>query len=102
MNTLTDLEHMMKYVARDIMSGMRHGFYECSLTCEMMEGKKRRIRFKAGYIQQFVIQPQELDAVQESTTLGIRAFQSELEASKTAATAALLPKPEIANAGGNE
>lgn len=44
-----------------VLEGLRHGFFECSVVCEVLNGKKRRLVIKAGVSHQFIILPNELD-----------------------------------------
>ena len=44
-----------------VLDGLRHGFFECSVSCEVINGKKRRLVIRAGKSHQFTIQEEELD-----------------------------------------
>ena len=43
-----------------LMDGLSHGFFECTVTCEMVNGRKRRLIIRAGKSHQFVIAEEEL------------------------------------------
>ena len=43
-----------------VLDGLRHGFFDCSVSCEVVQGKKRRLVIKAGKSHQFTIAEDEL------------------------------------------
>lgn len=43
-----------------ILDGLRHGFFDCSITCELVKDRKRRVVIKAGKSHQFTIKEEEL------------------------------------------
>jgi hypothetical protein len=43
-----------------ILDGLRHGFFDCVVTCEMVNGRKRRVLIKAGKSHQFTIREEDL------------------------------------------
>lgn len=45
-----------------VLEGLRHGHFECSVACELINGKKRRLVIKAGKSHQYIIPPEELDS----------------------------------------
>jgi hypothetical protein len=44
-------EHMV----RELIGGLQHGFFEMSVTVEMMQSKKRCVTIKAGKSYRFII-----------------------------------------------
>ncbi len=42
------------------LDGIRHGFFELGLTCEVVHGRKRRLVIRAGKSHQFTIAEEEL------------------------------------------
>lgn len=58
MNT-NELEKFMGLLKREILSGLRHGFFDFQITTEVIKGKKRRVTFKAGKTHLFVINEDE-------------------------------------------
>jgi hypothetical protein len=44
-----------------VLRGLEHGFFECSVSGEIIPGGKRRLLIKAGHSFQFVIAADELD-----------------------------------------
>ena len=42
------------------LDGIRHGFFELGVTCEIVHGRKRRLVIKAGKSHQFTIAEEEL------------------------------------------
>ena len=48
---------------RDIvLDGLRHGFFQCVVSCEVVNGKKRRLVIQAGKSHQYTIAEHELPA----------------------------------------
>ncbi len=43
-----------------VEDGLRHGFFECTVSSEVVNGKKRRLLIKAGKSDQFTIAEDEL------------------------------------------
>jgi hypothetical protein len=50
------LAHLEKIVAE----GLCHGFFECSIACEIVNGGKRQLVIRAGKSHKFTIPEQEL------------------------------------------
>ena len=42
------------------LDGLRHGFFDCLITCEIVNGRKRRLVIRAGKSHQFTIAEDEL------------------------------------------
>ncbi|HUK32927.1 MAG TPA: hypothetical protein VLV86_03390 [Vicinamibacterales bacterium] len=53
------LADLMARLAAEITDGLRHGYFEFTLTCEVVAGNRRRLVFKAGKSHQFVIPEDE-------------------------------------------
>ncbi len=45
---------------REILQGLRHGFFEYGMSCEVIQGRKRRLILKAGKSYCFVIPEEEV------------------------------------------
>jgi len=43
-----------------VLDGLRHGFFDCVITCELLNARKRRVVIKAGKSYQFAIREEEL------------------------------------------
>ena len=43
-----------------VEDGLRHGFFECTVSSEVVNGKKRRLMIKAGKSHQFTIPEDDL------------------------------------------
>jgi hypothetical protein len=56
-NVLAEANTKLSEVIRD---GLRHGFFECSVTCELIKDRKRRLIIRAGKNHQFIIREEEL------------------------------------------
>jgi len=56
-STLADAINKLSEVVRD---GLRHGFFECKITSEILNGRKRSLTIKAGKSHRFVIEEEEL------------------------------------------
>ncbi len=49
------LDLVLSFVEQEVRDGVQHGFFDYELKCEVINGKRRRITFKAGKSHQFVI-----------------------------------------------
>jgi hypothetical protein len=56
-----ECQRALKKLEQVVLEGIRHGFFDCTITCEMMQKGKRRFVIKAGVSHQFCISQDELD-----------------------------------------
>jgi len=49
------IDRAMKRIINEIQDGLRHGFFEFTLTCEIIGQERRRLTLWAGKSYQFVI-----------------------------------------------
>jgi len=54
-----ELRKVLDLLRREIEEGVRHGFYSCAVSCEVVGGGRRQIRITAGKSYQFVIGEEE-------------------------------------------
>jgi hypothetical protein len=43
-----------------VLDGLRHGFFDCVIACELVNQRKRRVIIKAGKSHQFTIREEDL------------------------------------------
>ena len=43
-----------------VVDGLRHGFFDCSIECKIVEGRKRILAIREGKSHQFYIPQEEL------------------------------------------
>ena len=43
-----------------VEEGLQHGFFDCTITCEIIKQGKRRLIIKAGKSHQFIIPEEDL------------------------------------------
>ncbi len=43
-----------------VLDGLRHGFFDCWVSCEVVQGRRRRLVIKAGKSHQFTILEDDL------------------------------------------
>ncbi len=55
-----NLEEALAILESITLDGLRHGFFELAVTCEVVHGRKRRLVIKAGKSHQFTIAEEEL------------------------------------------
>ena len=55
------LHSVLNYIREQLLDGLRHGFFECTITCEIVKDRKRRLLVKAGKSEQFTIPADELE-----------------------------------------
>lgn len=54
------LAQAINKLVEEILDGLRHGFFEYSVTCEVVKDGKRRLTIKAGKSHQFIIPEEDL------------------------------------------
>jgi hypothetical protein len=54
MRALKKLQHV-------VVAGLKHGHFEYSVVCEVINGRKRRLVIKAGVSHQFIIPLEEIE-----------------------------------------
>ena len=54
-NRGSTMDHALSRVIAEIRDGLRHGFFEYALTCEIVGQERRRLTIQAGKSYQFVI-----------------------------------------------
>ena len=57
---LQTLEAALDLLREIVLDGLRHGFFECAVSSEVVNGKKRRLIIRAGKSHQFTIAEDEL------------------------------------------
>mgnify|MGYP000883461050 CR=1 FL=1 len=55
-----ELEKAFARLRQEIYAGIRHGFFDLAVTCELIPERKRRLTIKAGKSYRFVISEQEV------------------------------------------
>ena len=53
-------ERALRKLETEVREGLEHGFFDLSITCEVIKDGKRRLTIRAGKSYQFVIPEQEL------------------------------------------
>lgn len=53
------LDRALRRILAEIHDGLRHGFFEFTLTCEVVGQERRRLTLRAGKSHQFVIPKDE-------------------------------------------
>lgn len=53
-------EQMLECLRKLILDGLEHGFFDCSIACELVNGRKRRVTIKAGKSHRFTIREEDL------------------------------------------
>ena len=54
-------ERMLRKLNEIVLDGLEHGFFEYTVTCELINNHKRRLVIKAGKSHQFTIPPDDLE-----------------------------------------
>ena len=52
---------MLARLQEIVLDGLLHGFFDCSITCELVKDRKRRVVIKAGKSHQFTIREEDLN-----------------------------------------
>ena len=58
----SELRRALDKLEQDVLDGLRHGFFEYVVTCEIVNGQKRRLTIHAGMSYQFTIPEDDLRA----------------------------------------
>ena len=58
----SELERATKRLLDEVAEGLRHGFFQYTVSCEILTGRKRRLTLSAGKSYRFIIPEDELDA----------------------------------------
>jgi hypothetical protein len=53
------IDRALSRILAEIQDGLRHGFFEYTLTCEVVGQERRRLTLRAGKSHQFVIPKDE-------------------------------------------
>lgn len=54
------LKTFFERLRQEVLSGLRHGFFDFSLRSEITNGNKRRLTFSAGKTHKFVIPDEDI------------------------------------------
>ena len=57
----SQLDQARDCLFREIDDGLQHGFFDLAVTCETVNGKKRRLTIKAGKNHRFTIPEEEIE-----------------------------------------
>ncbi|MDP6123148.1 MAG: hypothetical protein QF705_03240 [Arenicellales bacterium] len=55
------LAQAMDRLSREVRDGLRHGFFELTVACEIVKGGKRGLTIKAGKNHRFTIPEEEIE-----------------------------------------
>jgi len=58
----SQLDKALKKMAAEVREGLRHGFFEYHLRCEIAKGRKRELILEAGKKYKFTIPEEEVDS----------------------------------------
>ena len=54
------LRAALSHLERLVLDGLRHGFFSCTVTCEVVAGQRRTLMIQAGKSEKFTIPKDEL------------------------------------------
>jgi len=57
-----ELAAALDRIEREVREGLAHGFFELTVTCEVVAGKKRQLTIRSGRSYRHVIPPPEPEA----------------------------------------
>jgi len=60
MNIGPQTKRAIDKLQKEILEGLKHGFFDYGISCEIIQGKKRRLQFKAGKSHCFLIPEEEI------------------------------------------
>ena len=56
----SERDQLLQCLRKLLLEGLKHGFFDCSIACEIVKNRKRRVTIKAGKSHQFTIREEEL------------------------------------------
>lgn len=56
-----ELDRALRKLIEEVRSGVEHGFFEYSVRCEIVNGRKRCLVIRAGKSHRYVIGEEEID-----------------------------------------
>ena len=59
MENKSEIQELWRRIKQEVISGLRHGFFDYSLTGEVKNGK-RHVTLKAGKNHRFKIEPEDM------------------------------------------
>lgn len=65
-----EFEKAIRKLCLEVHDGLKHGFFDFSLTCEIISGHKRRFTIKSGKSFQYVISEEELKRIPTTPEMG--------------------------------
>jgi hypothetical protein len=68
-SSLGGRDRALHRILAEIHAGLRHGYFEYTLTCEVIGGGRRRLVLHAGKSYQFVIPAEECESTRPSSDL---------------------------------
>ena len=54
------LREALSHLERLVLDGLRHGFFSCTVTCEVVAGQRRTLVIQAGKSEKFTIPKDEV------------------------------------------
>jgi hypothetical protein len=57
---LGQMADALAHLEKVVVEGLRHGFFDCSISCEIGNGGKRQLVIRAGKSHKFTIPEEEL------------------------------------------
>ncbi len=60
-NNKPALDQALERLTREVRDGLRHGFFELTVACEIVKGGKRGLTIKAGKNHRFTIPEEEIE-----------------------------------------
>jgi hypothetical protein len=55
------LDQVLERLTREVLDGLRHGFFELTIECAIVKGAKRVLTIKAGKSHRFTIPEDEIE-----------------------------------------
>jgi hypothetical protein len=56
----SERDAMLACLEAIVLDGLRHGFFDCVITCELVNERKRRVVIKAGKSHQFMVREEDV------------------------------------------
>ncbi len=56
-----ELERALRMLTDEVTDGLKHGFFQCSVRCELGRGRRRELTIEAGKSHRFVIAAVEVE-----------------------------------------
>ncbi len=56
-----NIEEAFQKVEAEVLEGLKHGHYKCTITCETIKGNKRQLLIQSGKSYSFILKEEDIN-----------------------------------------